>query len=222
MAARTRAFTAAGALALTLALAGCAGSGDEPPASPGPSTPAASEASSPTPTATPGDEATTPAPTGTADDPSADDPSADVPFADPTTVSEAEPADGAMLTVTDVRAASHGTFDRVVFDLGGTGTPGWRVEYVDQALDDGSGLPVDVDGDEVLQVRISGTGIPADTGVTEFSGATVDLDGESVEEVVYRFVFEGYTTAFVGTDDRTPFRVFTLDNPTRLVVDVEH
>ncbi|ACZ31309.1 conserved hypothetical protein [Xylanimonas cellulosilytica DSM 15894] len=225
-----RAFTArtftAGACAaglLALALAGCAGSGEDPGDGTGTDTATASESPAteePTPTETTDDTSPTPMPSPTG--PEVDEPGTDLPFVDPGTVAEAEPGDDALLSVTDVRVASHDTFDRVVFDLEGTGTPGWRVEYVDEALDDGSGLPVEVDGDGVLQVRISGTGMPMDTGVDEFSGGTVELDGESVEEVVYRFVFEGYSTAFVGTDDRAPFRVFTLENPTRLVVDVQH
>lgn len=209
MVARTRTFTAAAAVLLALALAGCG----EQPADDAGSPPATSEAPTESPT---GPEEPSAEPTDS------DEPATGVPFDDPGTIAEAEPGAGALLTVTNVRAASHDSFDRVVFDLGGTGTPGWRVEYVDEALDDGSGLPVEVDGDAVLQVRISGTGVPMDTGVEEFAGGTVELGGDSVEEVVYRFVFEGYTTAFVGADERHPFRVFTLENPTRLVVDVEH
>jgi hypothetical protein len=66
--------------------------------------------------------------------------------------------------------------------------------------------------------------MPDDSGVTEYDGATVDPDGtEVVEEVVYRFWFEGYTTAFVGVDgERKPFRVFALSDPTRVVVDIRH
>ena len=42
-----------------------------------------------------------------------------------------------------------------------------------------------------------------------------------VEEVQLLGVFEGYTQAFVGVDgEQRPFRVFGLENPTRVVVDV--
>nr|WP_241770029.1 hypothetical protein [Cellulosimicrobium sp. MM] len=125
--------------------------------------------------------------------------------------------------MTDVRVGHHDGFDRVVFELGGTGTPGWRVEYVDQPTDDGKGDVVAVDGDAYLQVMISGSGYPMDTGVEEYAGPNpvrAGDDGE-VEEVLLRGVFEGYTQAFVGVDDeRRPFRVFSLEDPTRVVVDV--
>ena len=115
-------------------------------------------------------------------------------------------------------------FDRVVLDLEGTGSPGWSVQYVDAATDDGSGDPVPVDGDGVLQVRLSGMAMPGeDPAITEYDGATIDPEGtEAVDEVVYRFWFEGYTTAFVGVDEPgLPFRVFALEDPARVVVDVQ-
>ncbi len=216
-----RSFAAAGVLTLALALGGCSGSGTGGGADKG-----TGEAAPTATTPSPGTSAdTSPAPdtsptAGTAATPDA--PASAVGFVTPDTAAESDAAAGSLLTVTNIRIARHDTFDRVVFDLSGTGTPGWRVEYVDAALDDGSGLPVDVHGDHVLQVRISGTGIPADTGVDEFSGGPLTFDGDGVEQVVYRYTFEGYATAFIGTDDRTPFRVFTLTDPTRVVVDVEH
>ena len=130
------------------------------------------------------------------------------------------------LSVTDVRVAAHDGYDRVVFDLDGTGSgkPGWRVEYVDRASDDGSGDAVEVDGDAILRVSLSGTATPMDSGVDEFSGDRIEPAGtESVEEIVYRYWFEGYTTAFIGVDDaERPFRVFLLEDPMRVVVDVRH
>ncbi|MFI8526642.1 hypothetical protein ACIGB8_19455 [Promicromonospora sukumoe] len=130
------------------------------------------------------------------------------------------------LSVTDVRVGAHDGYDRVVFDLDGTGSgrPGWRVEYVDQASDDGSGDAVRVDGDAILRVSLSGTATPMDSGVDEFSGDRIEPSGtESIDEIVYRYWFEGYTTAFIGVDEaERPFRVFLLEDPLRVVVDVRH
>jgi hypothetical protein len=150
------------------------------------------------------------------------------PFPANTRPDTAEPAGEGetFLSVTDIRAAEHDSYDRIVFDLDGTGSgaPGWRVEYVDQASDDGSGHAVQVDGDAILRVSLSGTAMPADSGVEEFSRERVEPDDlESVDEIVFRHWFEGYTTTFVGIDDgKQPFRVFLLENPTRVVVDVQH
>ena len=149
-------------------------------------------------------------------------------FAANTQPDTAEPsgAGDTFLTVTDVRVAAHDGYDRVVFDLDGTGsgTPGWRVEYVDEAVDDGSGDTVRVAGDAVLRVSISGTATPMDSGVDEFSGERIEpADTGSIDEIVYRYWFEGYTTAFLGVDGaERPFRAFLLEDPMRVVVDVQH
>jgi hypothetical protein len=95
------------------------------------------------------------------------------------------------------------------------------VRYVDSGLSQGSGEPVDVAGDAVLQVTLTGAGYPYDTGVEEFSGGPVTgADTEVVTEVVFDATFEGTSVAFVGTAERSPFRVYLLQNPTRVVVDV--
>ncbi len=208
---RTARALAAGTLVagVVAALAAC-GDGSAPPGYGG---------ISPTASPTPDDEGT-----------GADGPTADAPFPADAAVDTAEPSDDAALVVTDVRAGPQDGFDRVVFDLAGTGSAGWRVEYVDAAADDGSGEPVEVAGDAVLQVRLAGMAMPTeDPDVVEYDGGTVGPQGtSSVEEVVYRFWFEGYTTAFVGVDggsgaaDPPPFRVFALEDPARVVVDVQH
>ncbi|MGY1732130.1 hypothetical protein ACI798_11490 [Geodermatophilus sp. SYSU D01045] len=129
---------------------------------------------------------------------------------------------GAAVTVRDVRTGRHDGFDRVVFEAGGTGTPGWDVRYVDVASSQGSGEEVDVAGEAVLQVTITGAGYPYDTGVEEYAGPD-PLPGAgtaTVTEVVFDATFEGTTVAFVGTRSQAPFRVYALEAPTRVVVEV--
>jgi hypothetical protein len=216
---RTMAATTAGLLGLALAACSADGGTDDDPA--------------PTDTAT----SDTPRPTESSDDGSTESPTTDpsapadeseepsVPFPADTEPDLAEPSEGAMLTVTDIRVGQHDGYDRAVLELGGTGTPGWRVEYVDQPVGDGKGDAVDVDGDAYLQVMISGSGYPMDTGVEEYSEPNpVEAgDGSEISEVLLLGVFEGYTQAFVGVDgEQRPFRVFALEDPARVVVDVRH
>jgi hypothetical protein len=216
------AAAAAGA-AVVLALGACTDGADTPGddgATPTTQEPTESPMPSPTDDESPDDDGK-----DAVDDTSGDEPTGSpAPFVANLERDTSEPGDGAMLTVTDVRVGTHEGYDRVVFDLEGEGTPGWRVEYVEEALDDGSGKPVEVDGDAILQVVISGTAMPMDSGVEEYDGATIEPDDtESVEQVVYRFWFEGYTTSFAGIDgEPKPFRVFALENPARVVVDVQH
>lgn len=158
-----------------------------------------------------------------------DAPDTEQPFPADTRPDQAEPTSGggdSFLTVTDIRTGVHPGFDRVVFDLDGTGpgTPGWDVRYVAEARDDGSGHLVDVAGDSILEVRISGTAAPTDSGVPGADRTPIHpADLEAVEEVAYRTWFEGYSTAFVGIDGaERPFRVFLLTDPIRVVLDVQH
>ncbi|QDW62846.1 hypothetical protein [Oerskovia sp. KBS0722] len=206
----------AGVVAALLALTACSGGGDggdeTVPGSPSPTV-----SSAPSPSASAG---ATDTPTGTTDD---DGSTSAPPFPANTEPDTSDPSAGAALTVTDIRVGRHDGFDRVVFELGGTGTPGWRVEYVPEAIDDASGNPYDVAGDGTLQVMISGSGYPTDTGVATYSGPNPlrVAETDEVEEVALRGVFEGYTQAFIGTDDAdNPFRVYALTDPTRVVVEV--
>lgn len=126
--------------------------------------------------------------------------------------------------MTDVRVGHHDGFDRVVLELGGTGTPGWRVEYVDAAVADPSDEQVDLAGDSVLRVTVEGTVLPYETGLTE---APVGVPrtvagGTAVAEAVYLGAFEAQSQTLVGViSDPRPYRVQLLADPVRVVVDVE-
>ncbi|HZB18797.1 MAG TPA: hypothetical protein VE463_03090 [Blastococcus sp.] len=129
----------------------------------------------------------------------------------------------ARVTVSDIRIGAHEGFDRVVLEVGGTGTPGWDVRYVDVAAAQGTGDPVDVAGDAVLQVTLTGAGYPYDTGVEEYAGGPLtSADTTVLTEVVWGATYEGTSLAFLGTTGQYPFRVYSLTGPTRVVVDIAH
>ena len=136
----------------------------------------------------------------------------------------ADPSPGALLTVTDVRVAHHDGFDRVVYEMDGTGRPGWTVGYVSQAVQDSSGMLLDIEGRATLWVAISGSAYPSDTGVAPFTHQTsVRAAGTAViTEVEGWSPFEGITSSYIGVAEQDAgFRVFLLDDPVRVVVDVE-
>lgn len=122
----------------------------------------------------------------------------------------------------DVRAASQQGFDRVVFEFEGSAVPGYRVGYVDSAVQCGSGAPVEVAGAALLQVRLD----PAQAH-TEAGEATV---GERerrpglpvVQEMESICDFEADVTWVLGLAARSRFRVQELAGPARLVIDIEH
>jgi hypothetical protein len=132
-----------------------------------------------------------------------------------------EASAGAQVKVRDIRTGRHEGFDRVVFEVGGSGTPGWEVQYVDRPTSATTGEPVEVAGAAALQLIITGVGLP-DDGSQPFDGPN-PLPGSgtrTVTEVVVNSTFEGATVLFVGTTAKTPFRVYLLSDPTRVVLEV--
>jgi hypothetical protein len=192
-------------------IAGCAGDADTDTASSTELTPEVSSGAT---------ESGTQSEADTADDGSTDVPS----FPGDAEPDTAEASADARVTVSDIRVGGHDGFDRVVLEIGGEGTPGWDVRHVDQPSSQGKGDPVEVAGDAVLQVTLTGAGYPYDTGVEEYSAAAPlsAPDADTVTEVVFDATYEGTTVAFVGTTARAPFRVYLLEAPTRVVLEVAH
>ncbi|MSZ76303.1 MAG: hypothetical protein F2667_04250 [Actinobacteria bacterium] len=133
---------------------------------------------------------------------------------------------GNELGLTGVRTSRHDGYDRVVFDLGGTGRPGWYVDYTDDPVSDGSGEPVEIDGSAVLQVVLRGIGLPDDVGLPAYGDSTTRVPATGttgVIEIAPGGVFEGDQLAYIGLRGaERAFRVFALTTPARLVVDVRH
>ncbi len=215
------------AVLLLAALPACAGGDGSPPtADSGASASTAPAPNGPIDGSTAG---TPPAPTGAgtatgsvdALEPGEGDEAAS-PFPADVGVDTAEP-DGGPLTVVGARAARQAGYDRVVLELAGQpGRPGWRVEYVDEPRQEGSGDRVQVDGEAVLQVLVSGIGYPFDTGQQEETDDFRPTGTAVVREVVLGATYEGQYEAFVGVSARRPFRVFRLSDPARVVIDVQH
>lgn len=120
----------------------------------------------------------------------------------------------------------HEGYDRVVFQFRND-TPGYRVAYADPPFsEDGSGRRVDVDGSAFVDVRMQGA---AGYDVTTGSGQLVykgprrisgsDVGTSVVRELVRTGDFEGVLDWVVGLDGKVDFRVRTLSDPPRLVVD---
>jgi hypothetical protein len=202
--ARAAAIAVLAVAALTTA---ACGADDEPGGAPSTTTTVATP--SETPSATPSDAG---APT--------EEP-APVPFPADTAEDRSDSSAGAALTVTGVTTGQHDGYDRVVFELAGTGTPGWIAAYVDQAVDDPQDDVLDLAGDAVLQVVLTGLQMPE--GAAPQPAPLLTPDYAVLREVNLRGWFEGQQSAFLGLAEAGhPFRVFALTDPTRVVVDVRH
>jgi hypothetical protein len=209
---RTAVLPACAALTVSLLLAGCEAGASSASSSPSPSAGAIS-----------GDRTEPVGATGGGDGEGGENGGAPVPsFPADTSPDTAEASADALVTVTDIRTGRHDGFDRVVFEMGGAGVPGWDVRYVGAASSQGSGEPIAVAGEAVLQVTVTGAGYPYETGVEEFPGPD-PLPGSgtaNVTEIAFDATFEGTTVAFVGTGAESPFRVYALQDPTRVVVEI--
>lgn len=179
--------------------------------------PETSETSPGTPSASPSDSPSE-SPSASAESPSPAPAPDGPPFPESTDPQTAEPSGEWDLQLVDVRVGEHDGFDRVVLELSGTATPGWGVAWSDEAVAEGSGDVVPLEGDHVLTISASGTAMP-EPGSFEVP-ARLGPAG-AVAEVQVNGWFEGYTQVFAGVEgDERPFRVFTLTDPPRLVVDI--
>ncbi|WP_104168366.1 hypothetical protein [Arthrobacter sp. SX1312] len=130
--------------------------------------------------------------------------------------------------ITNVRSGRHACFDRMVVDTKGRGA-GYRVAYVHQVRQPGSGFVVPLRGGARLSVTVLA---PA---YDEYGRATyrpadrrnlVDVTGYSTfRQVALAGSFEGQTTFGLGVRARLPMRAFVVPGPgagSRVVIDVAH
>lgn len=130
---------------------------------------------------------------------------------------EATPETSGSSSIADVRVGGNEGFDRFVVEFEGPFST-YFVSYVDQVVEDGSGDPVDVEGDAFIQVSL--TGVPMEPTSPQ---DTIDAGLPGLVQVVGAGAgFEGVTNYGLGTTEAAGFRVFTLDDPPRLVVDIAH
>ena len=202
-----RATTVLLSTALVVSLLAACGTGDGDPTS----APATSETTTSL-------EPTSPA--STTDTPTDDPTDAGPGFPENTAVQTAKNSGEWDLVLMDVRVAEHESFDRIVLEFTGTGTPGWAANYVDRAELDGSGEAVTLAGEVVPEAWMSRIASPAADhydGPRQFEPE----NGGDVNDVYVGGTFEGYTQVLAGIDGApVPFRVFALADPPRLVVDV--
>lgn len=153
-------------------------------------------------------------PTSEADDP-----------ASPWTVQDTRrERDGAGLAVlTDVRSARHQGFDRVVLDFGDGAVPGYSVAYIDRPVRQcGSGHTVPVDGDGWLEVEVTPARAHTDAGRPTITERSRRPGLANVLQLELTCDFEGHVVWVAGVGSPSPYRVFELRSPARLVIDLRH
>lgn len=121
------------------------------------------------------------------------------------------------LALTGIRAATHEGFTRVVLEFSGEGTPGvWSAAWTDEAVEQGRGLPIQVEGQAVLDLVIDGT--PMTATENPYPAGTHTRAGDL--DVVSDGTFEDNTHVVIGAPATRQFQIGFLSNPVRMVVDV--
>ncbi|OFP35815.1 hypothetical protein HMPREF2990_07540 [Corynebacterium sp. HMSC071B10] len=134
-------------------------------------------------------------------------------------VTQPQPAD---LMLQDIRVGQHEGYDRVVFEYAGTGAPSYLAGYVDTPRQQASGNPMQVPGAAHLELIVQGTAgdmMRLDEPITQIGSKGVST--RSVQDVYLASIFEADSQFFIGLDRQRGFHVFTLENPTRIVVDID-
>ncbi|WP_433251949.1 AMIN-like domain-containing (lipo)protein [Streptosporangium sp. CA-135522] len=125
-------------------------------------------------------------------------------------------------TVTGVRFAEHGGFDRVVIDLKGD-LPSYTVRWVSELVQEGSGDPIDVKGGAYLQVTMTPASAHSQSGDPTWTGGPIfQAELGNVQNVVKTGDFEAVVGVGIVLDHKAAFRVTEHRSPNRLVVDVAH
>lgn|GEM_PF-219075 len=141
-----------------------------------------------------------------------------------------EPGTAEGLLLQSVRTGSTDCYERVVWDFG-DGQPAWFYlsrfvdsdgEFVMGQADPPEAPMAHVDGKAFLEVIMQASSVDFDLP----GGPDFVVDGEpavtgvsSIIDLVRIDDFEGQMTWIVGLDEEHPYRIFTLENPSRLVID---
>lgn len=126
----------------------------------------------------------------------------------------------AVPTLTQITAAHHRGYDRLVFRFSGGVPAQHSARYVSRVIADPSGRPVKVAGSALLRVRFfSATGHDARGGVS-YGAARRTYALPGIIQVASAGDFESVLSFGVGLAHAEPFRMFTLTGPSRVVIDV--
>lgn len=121
------------------------------------------------------------------------------------------------LALTGIRAATHEGFTRVVLEFSGEGTPGvWRGAWTDEAVEQGRGMPIQVEGQAFLDLVIDGT--PMTATANPYPSGTHTRAGDL--DVVSDGTFEDNTHVVIGSPATRQFQIGFLSNPVRMVIDI--
>ena len=123
--------------------------------------------------------------------------------------------------LTGIRASHHPGFDRVVFDFFG-GLPARRsAQYVPALLADPSGFRIPIRGQAILEISFADARGRTLAGTDTAPNRTAFALPNVLTTVQSGDGFENVVSYGVGLAVRQPFRISTLSNPSRVVLDID-
>jgi hypothetical protein len=138
-----------------------------------------------------------------------------------TSAPKSSPGSGGQAELYQIAAGCHATYDRFVIRAR-LAKPGYRVRYVNQVVQDGSGLPVTLLGSKRLLVVVPNGRAHTADGTASLVPQVLTPLCPNLRQVKLAGDFEGVVSFGLGLKFKTGFRVFRLTNPTRVVIDVLH
>ncbi len=128
-----------------------------------------------------------------------------------------------VLHLTAVRSAQHQDFDRTVFQFREAGIPGFHVEYVDEPVRAcGSGDAVALPGQGWLSVSMTPVQAHSEEGGSLLEQRQIEVNLPILKKARLTCDFEGVVTWVLAVSSPNRYRVFALEDPSRLVVDIRH
>jgi hypothetical protein len=122
----------------------------------------------------------------------------------------------------NVRVGTHAGYDRVVFEFA-TGVPAFNLKQATPPLrEDASGRELDVDGNTFWQLVMRDTSRFDLAGHANLTRTDFTPGFPKLSELIEGGDFEAVSTWYFGLDAESCVRVLTLDNPSRLVFDIQH
>ena len=112
-----------------------------------------------------------------------------------------------------------GGWDRIVFEFD-RGLPQADISYVESVFSCGPGELVPVQGGAILAVRMLAQA-HNDQGMSTIPARQLSGQGGVIVEAKMYCDFEGHLDWAIGLKAKKPFKVTTLSNPTRLVIDIK-
>ena len=124
-------------------------------------------------------------------------------------------------TLTQVSATHHYGYDQLVFQFRGGVPAKYSARYVSQVTGDASGLPVNVVGSALLQVRFTPAAGHNEMGIVTYGAIQRSYALPELIQVVNSGDFESVLSFGAGLAQKAPFHLYAQPRLGRVVLDVK-